>query len=437
MTKRNIPARYAQKHLAPGLIEQYLFGKLPERARNRVERHLVECDLCSDAVEGLSEQSNSAKTILALEELRLRVDKRVNGRRFVLPFGIQPFAVAASIILLLSSTLAVWLTMHYQEKEVAGQRVAPMAQLEPKPVPPETSVFPGPAAPTSIPAQPSGRPSLSKAESDYNSAGKQSLMDRPAPTGKKTENIARPAYTEPVASAKPKKQAVEQKRANDSAIVRQQPEPVSMQSKEPLLASKDALYGGKEVKGRVVDAEGGMALPGVRVIVKGSDKSVLTDTNGQFTIQAPDTARLVFQFIGMIPVEQPVASAGALQVTMEADRQALNEVVVVGYGAPGSPEEAFRNATPQGGMNQFSRYVRENLRLPDSVKTQKKEAVVKLECVVLPDGSLTNFTIKKGAGDAFDREAIRVIKEGPRWEPARQDGKAVPSRVTVKVPFKD
>jgi protein TonB len=84
-------------------------------------------------------------------------------------------------------------------------------------------------------------------------------------------------------------------------------------------------------------------------------------------------------------------------------------------------------------MDEFNRYVKENLRRPD---TARHEAVVKVECVVQADGSLSNFVIRKSAGEVYDREVIRVLKEGPRWQPAKQQGKAVPKKVTLRVPFK-
>ncbi len=109
MAKRNLPSRTGRDHLSHDLIGQYLFGKLPDRTRNRVERHLIECDFCSDAVDGYSLQPNLAATTRSMDELRTRLDHRISRHSFVLPFGFQPYAVAASVVILLTCTFSVCL----------------------------------------------------------------------------------------------------------------------------------------------------------------------------------------------------------------------------------------------------------------------------------------------------------------------------------------
>ena len=86
------------------------------------------------------------------------------------------------------------------------------------------------------------------------------------------------------------------------------------------------------VSGRVTDAKGG-GLPGVTVVVKGSTQGTSTDADGRFTLQIPENSVLVFSFIGYTRKEIPVAGATPnLAVTMEDNTQALNDVVVIGYG---------------------------------------------------------------------------------------------------------
>jgi hypothetical protein len=76
-------------------------------------------------------------------------------------------------------------------------------------------------------------------------------------------------------------------------------------------------------------------------------------------------------------------------------------------------------------MDEFHRYVKENLRRPDSVR---REAVVKVECVVQADGSLSNFVIRKSAGEGYDREVIRVLKEGPAGSRPRNRARQYPKK---------
>jgi protein TonB len=59
-----------------------------------------------------------------------------------------------------------------------------------------------------------------------------------------------------------------------------------------------------------------------------------------------------------------------------------------------------------------------------------------IEFVVNKGGSLVDFNIVKGIGSCCDEEAIRNIKEGPRWQQAMQHGKPFRQRMVIQVFFK-
>ncbi|WP_276371774.1 TonB-dependent receptor [Chryseolinea sp. H1M3-3] len=87
------------------------------------------------------------------------------------------------------------------------------------------------------------------------------------------------------------------------------------------------------VTGTVTASEDESGLPGVNVIVKGTNRGTTTDTNGKYTILVPENnATLVFSFIGYTTQEIAVASQSVIDVVLGADVRQLNEVVVVGYG---------------------------------------------------------------------------------------------------------
>ncbi len=98
------------------------------------------------------------------------------------------------------------------------------------------------------------------------------------------------------------------------------------------VAVRDAKKNAATVKGKVTDSSTGEALPGVSVKVKGSTIGTVTDLNGNFTIQAPDNATLIFSYIGYNPIEVAVGGRTSLTIRLKAATNNLNEVVVVGYG---------------------------------------------------------------------------------------------------------
>ncbi|MFR1242609.1 MAG: carboxypeptidase-like regulatory domain-containing protein, partial [Butyricimonas faecihominis] len=86
------------------------------------------------------------------------------------------------------------------------------------------------------------------------------------------------------------------------------------------------------MKGQVVD-KGGVPLPGVTVLIKGTSVGVVTDTAGMYKVTLPDQKdiTLLFSFIGMISKEVKVGNQKEINVVLEEDVEKLDEVVVTGY----------------------------------------------------------------------------------------------------------
>ncbi|MCE7064814.1 TonB-dependent receptor [Dyadobacter sp. CY326] len=89
----------------------------------------------------------------------------------------------------------------------------------------------------------------------------------------------------------------------------------------------------KTISGKVIDDKG-VGLPGVSIVVKDAKIATETSAEGTFTMKIPATgAVLVFSFIGFTSKEVPVGTQAQINVRLVPEAKALNEVVVVGYGA--------------------------------------------------------------------------------------------------------
>jgi TonB-linked SusC/RagA family outer membrane protein len=86
------------------------------------------------------------------------------------------------------------------------------------------------------------------------------------------------------------------------------------------------------VRGKVTNAEDGGDLPGVSVVVQGTTRGTVTDSNGRYEIQVSSGEVLVFSFIGMLPQEVNVGDRQSIDVSMATDTKQLSEIVIVGYG---------------------------------------------------------------------------------------------------------
>jgi TonB-dependent starch-binding outer membrane protein SusC len=101
-----------------------------------------------------------------------------------------------------------------------------------------------------------------------------------------------------------------------------------------LLASRSAAQSvDRSVAGKLTD-EDEQPLPGVNVVVKGTNRGTSTDAEGQYRLDVPDgPVTLVFSSVGYVSQEQSLGDRSALDIQLATDSKSLNEVVVVGYGS--------------------------------------------------------------------------------------------------------
>ncbi len=101
-----------------------------------------------------------------------------------------------------------------------------------------------------------------------------------------------------------------------------------------LVSCSQMLFAqGREIQGKVTASDDAGGLPGVSVQIKGTSSGTTTDMNGNYRIRvsSPD-AVLVFRFIGYQSREITVNAQSTINVTLNPDARALDEVMVVAYG---------------------------------------------------------------------------------------------------------
>jgi len=102
-----------------------------------------------------------------------------------------------------------------------------------------------------------------------------------------------------------------------------------------LLAGlvQQAMAQDRTVTGRVTDAANNEGLPGVTVLVKGTQIGSATDVNGNYSINVPASGTtLVFSFVGYTTTERAIGNATTINITLGTDAKQLNEVVVTALG---------------------------------------------------------------------------------------------------------
>ncbi|AWG23310.1 SusC/RagA family TonB-linked outer membrane protein [Flavobacterium faecale] len=141
------------------------------------------------------------------------------------------------------------------------------------------------------------------------------------------------------------------------------------------------------IKGTVKD-EDGMPIPGVNVNVKGTTIGTTTDIDGNYTLAAPDTAKvLVFSYLGLKTTEVAINGKTVLNTVMKNDAATLEEVVVVGYGT-------VRKSDVTGSLS--------------SVSTEEMNKTQNTSIAQAIQGRAAGVTVAKGSGGPGATPTVRI-----------------------------
>lgn len=152
------------------------------------------------------------------------------------------------------------------------------------------------------------------------------------------------------------------------------------------------------------------------------DMPVATIEELQNATSGPETAEGTGDIEVIAPPEvgTPTANEIAVEVAPKTD-----EVFVVVEQQPDYP----------GGLDALRTFLNKNLTYPRSATQAGVSGRVFVSFVVNTDGSLTEVQVLKGIGFGCDEEAIRVIRQMPRWRPGKQSGRAVRVKFNLPIAF--
>ena len=88
-----------------------------------------------------------------------------------------------------------------------------------------------------------------------------------------------------------------------------------------------------------------------------------------------------------------------------------------------------------GGAAAMMKWIRDNVKYPQTSIEMNEQGRVFLSFVVEKDGSVSNVKVEKGISIDLDKEAKRVIRKMPKWVPGEADGRAVRARCRLPINF--
>lgn len=176
-------------------------------------------------------------------------------------------------------------------------------------------------------------------------------------------------------------------------------------------------------RGRVTDANN-VGVPFANVTNPEENTGTYTDANGYFNLTYPDSVLNVQ--VRSIGFENRTArlknNLATNKIVLKDDQNSLSEIVV-GNKLPNTAmrsrdaNRTLEEPEPADGWTNYDMYLANNLNLPDDYKPKPSTyPSVEVSFELDTNGEPTNFKIEKSLCAKCDKEAIRLIKEGPKWK---------------------
>ena len=183
------------------------------------------------------------------------------------------------------------------------------------------------------------------------------------------------------------------------------------------ISEQDSVF---RIQGQITD-NNGEPLVGASIIQKGTSYGSISDINGMFSLTIEEPEGLTVQYIGYETLEIPaVQISSSMNIALHESTSSLEEVVVAGYGQ--QRKQSFtgsvttvKDSEPVIGWTAYENYLKENqIHLVDE-SGELINGTVKLSFSVDKQGRPENITIEKGLDESANKEAVRLVREGPDW----------------------
>lgn len=400
----------------------YIRGLRKGKEAHRLEKESMQDPFLADAMDGYNQVEGNHEQ--RIEKLRMQVSAHSAKKKNT--YAITWSIAACLIIGFGISSYFLFLKKSMTDEVFIAEESVSTKLAEPA-APPTPAI---PATPT-VPATPQKEIALATTKVKTDSTPISEITARQAD---KKDMIAKIQTTSqpqgaPVAAVPMMEEVSEETAALQEVVATIDTFESESDKKMKMAKVATILPQNNMIKGRVTD-EKGEPLIGASVTYKGTNIGTITNMNGEFSlVKKDDKKRLTAEYIGYDPVEIRVDTSRTMLIAMNENKQALNEVVVVGYGAKknkksttlGSDakvkEQTEKEITPQPviGKRSYQKYLKEHLVRPTDEKCAQVKGKVVLTFLINKEGRPFYIKVKESLCESADKEAIRLIQEGPDW----------------------
>jgi len=446
-------------------IKKYLKGELSPAEMHALEKKALNDPFLEDALAGAA-QLDADTFDSDVKDLKASIEQHISQKSSkTISLWVWPARIAAGLILVaLSTFVIVKLTGNKTADDLALKRESPALSNNnaDEELATDSAVLSKEA--TKEPNTPNGKPLAStpaqseevKRETETDDS-KSSAEGGPAITAN-TEDVSRAEkksdeelaiLTEEVPEEQPaqdvaatEKEQAEAKPKGEGVKITDEERQRRLATATPETSARapQRVVNFKVIKGRV-ESEDGVGLPGVNVMIKNTNIGTVTDASGDYQISVAESSpNLVFSFIGFTSEEVAAGDKTQVDVQLNEDVSQLSEIVVMGNIADRKSDddekpETLELANPYGGRRAFKQYLEKNIQYPEQALANNIEGRVTIQFSVETSGKLSDFTVIKGIGHGCEEEVIRLVQQGPKWNPTRRNTESLRDRVKVRMKF--
>lgn len=392
---------------------EYIQGKRNGKEANRLEKEAMKDPFLADAMDGY--QQTTGEHIQRIKELESQIATRSERKRR------NTYAITWSITACLLLGIGISGYFIFLKKEVMNDNFVVQKTTIPKDTIRTTERELSTPTPPPSPIHP-------------NRGKEAERID--ATSQKKTKEATGSAETPTIQVSKAKAKAIKKvSPSHDSASYTEKNHHMDIQQIPPQAVAQSSEH--HIIRGKITDNKG-EPLIGANITYIGKEEGgLISDINGEFLLPEQDRPDSIsISYIGFEKVTLPVDSNKTMLIAMnECDDSTLEEVVITGTGSSKkmtvtgaistvSIEELKRASTdsipqPVIGMERYKKYLRKNMVHPTDKDGKKIKGEVVVTFTVNLQGKPENITISKGLSLWANREAIRLVKEGPEWTHGR------------------
>ncbi len=383
---------YHSTHISEKDLRRYVQGLTDPAESYALEKHLENCMLCNDALEGI-EETGTVSFAHDMDDLRERLERSIPSKSI----GRVTYwpAVAASVLIVVAFGALYWIYQPFQRKPLAVEEHSDSVTAQSDVVADSISLL--------------STSSDTLSGLDNTIAQNEEAPISAPPSGAENEAIRENNVREEASALR----AAENNAARTLALRSQ--------------TSGDNIFSGqvKSVNGEILSGAG----------VKLDDNLYIqADENGEFSFSNPaETLSVNISYEGYENRNIQLTAGSNAPVELQEKTDSLSEVSVTARAAETSAAPV--RPEPTIGWEAFNEDIQQYLKYPQSAAENNISGEVKLIFTVTISGSVTNIRIEESLGYGCDEEAIRLIRNQGLWKPGTMNGQPTAMDVTYSIRF--